>query len=110
MTHHFLGVHPIANPVSFKNQNNRTVPLDCRRLLRKENTTTRASMQGNVSPSAVSMALGGKKTAAAVWARTKPRAIRVQIVSIVRINSAYPIAPRSLGNCLHGNGYSRWKH
>src|SRR5580692_4625863 len=100
----------MPNPVSFKIQNNRTVPLDCRRFVRNESVATRASRHGKVSPSAVSSALGGKNTAAAIWARTKPSAIRVQSVSIVRINSASPINVRALGNHLDRGYHGRWKH
>src|SRR5580692_86436 len=100
----------MPNPASFRPQNNRTVPLDFRRLLRKESITTSASRQGNVSPSHVSAVLVSKKTAAQIWAITRPSAIRVQMVSIVRINPASPKNTRNLNNCFHRRGYSRWKH
>src|SRR5580704_11376308 len=100
----------MPNPVSFKVQNKRTVPLDCLRLRRKDIITVRASRQGKVSPSAVSNRLPSRKIAAAVWARTKPSAIRVQSVSIVLSNSESPITVRNSGSYLHASGSGHWKH
>ena len=100
----------MPNPASFKAQNNRTVPLDRRRLLLNESITTSANRQGKVSPNLVSVVLVRKKTAAQICAITNPRAILVQIVSIVRINFASPIIPRSSRNCFYRDGYRCWKY